>query len=72
MNWGQRRTVLAKERRWAASYVVGHAPELQAADLIKGGRYAVLTRHSEDCRLLAGGRCSCRPDIRFFAEPARQ
>jgi hypothetical protein len=50
---------------------VHHLPELRPDELVKGVGYHVVTYHAEDCRLYAGYRCSCRPDVRFFAEPIR-
>jgi hypothetical protein len=68
MNWGQRKAALAKERKWAQSYA-SDQPELKVQDLVRGA-HAVF-RHAEGCKLLGGGRCSCKPDIRFYAEPVR-
>ena len=70
MNWGQRRAMLAKERRWAQGYA-SDRPELKVQDVVKGA-HAVFS-HAEGCKLHSGGnRCTCKPHIRFFAEPARQ
>jgi hypothetical protein len=69
MNWGQRRAMLAKERKWVDSLSLSHLQELRAEDLVKGA-HAVF-HHNEGCGLYAGGRCTCKPHIRFFAEPVR-
>jgi len=48
-----------------------HLPELKASELVRGVGYHAVFYHREGCRLYAGGRCSCRPDVRYFAEPVR-
>jgi hypothetical protein len=65
------RAALAQEKRWVDSYV-RHLPELQPQELVRGTRYHAVSFHAEDCRLYAGGQCTCRPRVRFFAEPMRQ
>jgi len=68
MNWGQRRAMLAKERRWAQGYA-SDRPELKVQDVVKGA-HAVFS-HAEGCKLHSGGsRCTCKPHIRFFAGPS--
>ena len=69
-NRAQWRAKLAREKKWCDEYV-HHLPELRPDELVKGVGYHVVTYHAEDCRLYAGYRCSCRPDVRFFAEPMR-
>jgi hypothetical protein len=64
------RAALAREKRWVDSYV-HHLPELRAQDLVRGCRYHVVSYHDQKCWLYRGGRCSCRPMVRFFAEPTR-
>jgi hypothetical protein len=68
MNWGRRQRLLAQERKWAATYTPT-PPEVRAVDLMPDTYYAVLTRHEPRCWLLVGGKCSCRPRTKFFAEP---
>jgi hypothetical protein len=70
MNWKQRRAILAREKKWVDDYV-SHLPELKPQDLVRGTQYHVVTFHGEGCRLYAGGRCSCRPRTKFYAEPVR-
>jgi hypothetical protein len=68
-SWGQRRALLAKERRWIDEYVPS-PPALRARDLVQGHSYFAVWRHRPGCMLFAGWRCGCRPDIRFYcAEP---
>ena len=59
--------MLALEKSWVDSYV-GHLPEVRARDLVKGVGYQVVSHHAEGCRLYSGGKCSCRPDVHFYAE----
>jgi hypothetical protein len=70
-SWTRRRAKLAKEKKWVDAYV--HClPEVQAADLVRGVAYHAVTYHEEDCWLYRGGRCCCRPVVKFYAEPMRQ
>jgi hypothetical protein len=66
----RRRAKLAKEKKWIDSYV-SHLPELQPSELIRGVKYHAVTYHDEDCWLYRGGRCCCRPTVKFYAEPMR-
>jgi hypothetical protein len=66
----RRRAKLAREKAWCENYV-HHLPELRPQDLIRGVKYHAVTYHAEECRLYLGGRCSCRPEVKFYAEPTR-
>jgi hypothetical protein len=66
----RRRAKLAREKKWIDSYV-HHLPELKANELVRGVAYHAVTYHEEGCWLYRGGRCSCRPHVKFFAEPMR-
>jgi hypothetical protein len=70
-SWARRRKMLAAEKKWVDSYV-SHLPELQPNELVRGARYHVVSFHCEGCELYTRrARCTCRPRIRFFAEPMR-
>jgi hypothetical protein len=64
------RAALQREKEWVDSYV-SHLPELQPEDLVRGARYHAVSYHAEDCRLYRGWRCTCRPLVKFYAEPTR-
>jgi hypothetical protein len=65
-SWQRHKTLLVKERKWANSYTPT-PPALQGADLVRGGRYFVLTHHEPKCWLLTGWKCTCKPRTAFFA-----
>jgi hypothetical protein len=66
----RRRAKLKKEKAWCDSYV--HClPEVRADELVKGVAYHAVTYHEEDCWLYRGGRCSCRPVVKYYGEPTR-
>jgi hypothetical protein len=69
-SWLTRRRKLAKEKAWCDSYV-HHLPELRADELKPGVGYHAVFYHAEECRLYRGGRCCCRPTVKFYAEPMR-
>jgi hypothetical protein len=69
--WAKRRKRLAAEKRWVDSYV-HHLPELKPCQLVKGVAYHAVTYHEEGCAVYSPrAHCTCRPRIRFFAEPVR-
>jgi hypothetical protein len=67
---GQRKAALAREKRWIDSLSLSRLQELRAENLVKGA-HAVF-HHTEGCRLYAGGKCGCKPTVRYYAEPMRQ
>jgi hypothetical protein len=69
--WARRRKRLAAEKAWIESYV-SHLPELRADELVRGTKYHVVSIHGEGCAIYSRrAHCTCRPTIRFYAEPTR-
>ena len=50
------------------AFDVSDLQAVRARDLVKGVGYQVVSHHAEWCRLYSGGKCSCRPDVHFYAE----
>jgi hypothetical protein len=70
-SWARRRARLAKEKKWVDEYV-SHLPELKPCELVRGRPYHAVTFHEEGCRIYSHrAHCSCRPTVRFYAEPTR-
>jgi hypothetical protein len=70
-SWQRKRKLLAREKAWVENYV-SHLPELQPHELVRGTKYHCVTYHGEGCAIYSRrAHCTCRPRIRFFAEPVR-
>jgi hypothetical protein len=51
---------------------VTHLPELKPCELVRGTKYHVVSFHEEGCAIYSRrAHCTCRPRVRFFAEPTR-
>jgi hypothetical protein len=72
INWQRRRELLQREKHWVEAFdAMSHLPALRAAELVRGQAYLAVFNHRAGCMLHVGWRCTCRPHIKFYAEPLR-